>query len=828
MTQATNPYQMWLGLNVSGRPDCYTLLGLPMYEADTGKILVAAQNAMSRASIPMAPADEPLRQTLMSEIQLAQSCLLDPAQKQAYDQQLHAYFSGQGASVTAAQPATAAPVTASSGSASPATAAPAQTASPTATAAAASSDSSGDIKLKAKKASAATSAKSRAKSSAFGLYMGGVAIVLLAAIAGGAYYLFTEPVDEPIAQADPQPANPTPEPPQNEDADAKPKKGNSPPGPKSGNRPTSNDLANSIPGLGDPEETMANMPEMKSEPPEPKATAEDQAALESALATAWTGIGENDLAKSSIALDEVRQLPKTPEGKTDFARVDQFVQDLMAYNKALNEGTSSLRENEELTVGSTTFTVTTIDDNRIVIRFAGQNKGYERGQLPEGFQRAIALSRLKGEETVKQRIEAAHLLLSPKADIEYVRDLWTQSGADGNDLAALEAGKRSYLAGSMVAANDPPKSTEMTSTPTAPNSMTPMDSAPPASDDSAASAEQLAGLMKQARQQLIDRNAAAAQQLLTQAAPLVSAPQHQAKLAHLKQLIDWNQQFWQAVSTRLTKLPADSELDVNGTMIRIVESDANRLVIRMNGENLRYTLADIPAGLAKFLAEEELPTQAETKKIIGAFLLVTPDGGPDRAREEWATAFLPEEEINNLVAVLNDPYQLADDLIEQADIPAESDISAPAAAFQEKWSSRIQSAQRLDDHAKLGQEMAAEALAMPNGSPQQFAALRYALAESARGGDFATCSQIIQDWETRFAIDSGQWHLKAMQLAAGSSMSSKVHAAIAQHAINHVPLLRTDGQTKAADAMQALAEESAAKARDKDLVDAVQQLSDAR
>ncbi|QDU76096.1 hypothetical protein Pan97_31410 [Bremerella volcania] len=808
MTQATNPYQMWLGLNVTGRPDCYTLLGLPMYEADTGKILVAAQNAMSRASIPMAPADEPLRQTLISEIQLAQNCLLDPAQKQAYDQQLQAYFSGQAAPVASAQPVSAAPVQAAAPVSSPAP-----------------SDSSGDIQLKAKKTTAATSAKSRAKNSAFGLYMGGAALLLLAAIAGGAYYVFTEPADKPIAQADPKPEDTTPKPPIKEETEET--KGKTPPGPKSGTRPTSNDLANSIPGLGNPEETMAGMPAMNSKPPEPKATAEDQAELKAALETAWAGIREKDFAKSSIALDKVRKTPKTPEGKTDFERVDQFVQDLMAYNRALNEGTASLRENEELTVGSTTFTVTTLDDMRVVIRFAGQNKGYERGELPEGFQRAIALSRLKGEDTVKQRIEASHLLLSLKADIEYVRDLWTKSGADGSALAALEADKKKYLGSSMVASSTPSKPTEMTSTPTEPTSMTPMENTAAASANSNAQVDQLAGLMKQARQQIIDRNATAAQQLLAQAAPLATAAKHQEKLNQLKQIADWNQQFWQAVSSRLTKLPPDSDLDVNGTMIRVVESDANRLVIRMNGENRRYTLTDIPAGLAKFLAESELPTQADTKKIIGAFLLVTPDGGPERAREEWSTAFLPDEEISSLTAVLADPYKLADDLIEQATIPTEADISAPAAAFQEKWSSRIQSAQRLDDHAKIGQEMASAALAMPNGSPQQFAGFRYALAESARGGDFATCDQIIQDWHTRFAIDQGEWHLKAMQLAAGSSMSSKVHAAIVQHAIKHVPVLKADGQTKAAGAMLKIAEDSATKARDKDLVEAVKQLSSA-
>lgn len=806
MTQATNPYQMWLGLNVAGRPDCYTLLGLPMYEADTGKIMVAAQNAMARASIPMAPADEPLRQTLVSEIQLAQNCLLDPAQKQAYDQQLQSYFSVQAAPAQPVQPtvAVAQPV-----------AAPAAVANPPS-----SSDSSSEINLKSKKASAASSAKSRAKNSAFGLYVGGGALLLLAAIGGGAYYVFTEPATPEVAQNDPEPQSPTTTEPIEEETTSD-DKGKLPPKPNRGNRPDANELANSIPGLGNPDETLAGMPAMPEKPPEPQATPADEAQLQSAIAAAWTGIAKQDLAQASISLDEVRKTPKTDRGKEQFSQIDQFVQDLMAYNRALNEGLNSLRENEELTVGSTSFIVTTVDDNRVVIRFAGQNKGYERGNLPDGLKRAIAKSRLKGEDTVKQRIEASHLLLSSKADIDYVRNLWSQSGADGGALAALEAAKKKYLAGEMVASTMPDSSTEMTSTP---NDPMPMPQSVSAGDSKIENASKLGGLLKQARQQMIERHSAAAQQALAQAEPLATIPEHQAKLNNLKQLVELNQQFWTAVSSRLAKLQSDEDLDVNGMLTKVVEADANRLVLRVNGENRRYTLDDIPPGLAKFLAEMELPTQAETKKIIGAFLLVTPDGGADRAREEWSTAFLPEEEIDSLVAVLDDPYQLSDDLIEQTSIPSDADLSAPAAAFQEKWNARIQSAKRIDDHGKIGQEMAAEAVSMPNGSPEQFAGFRYALAEAARGGDFETCTRIIHDWHTRFSIDEGEWHLKAMQLASSSTSSSKVHAAIAQHAIEHVPSLKANGATTAAGAMTKVAAESAAKSRDKDLIDAVKQL----
>lgn len=822
MTLGTNPYQTWLGLNVTSRPDCYTLLGLPMYEADTGKILVAAQNAMSRASIPMAPADEPLRQTLLSEIQLAQTCLLDPAQKLAYDQQLQAYFQAQSAPVAptapmAASPMSAAPIGAPMGSA------------PSAQPATKPSDS-GDINLKARKASTAKNAKSRARNSSMGLYAGGGALLLLAAIAGGAYYAFKTPAEpEPVAHHDPQPQAK----PKVEEPEDTPRGQNKPPQPPKGTRPTSGELANSIPGLGNPMDNMPAMPAKPTKPVEPMATAKDQDDLKAAIANAWAGIAKRDYAMASTALDAVRKIPKTDEGKAEFSRVDQFVQDLMAYNRALNEGLGNLRENEELTVGSTQFTITTIDDNRIVLRYAGQNRGYQRDELPDGLQRAIAISRLKGEETDKQRIEASMLLLSPKADIEYVRDLWMRSGADAGALAQLEAEKQKYVAGQMVASNNP-NNTNMTSPPGNPSTTMPNAGMPNTGmtgttlpmnlPPGATSAEKLAALLKQARQQLIARNAGGAIQTLADAEPLATLPQHQAKVKRLEELSALNEQFWQAVSKQLTKLPPDEDLDVHGKLTRVVESDANRLVLRINGENHRYTLSDIPAGLAKFLAERELPNQVDTKKILGAFLLVTPEGGAERAREEWSAAFLPAEEIDELVAVLKDPYKLADDFIEQAPVPAETEVMAPAAAFLESWKSRMQSAQKFDDHAKLGQQMAEAARELPNGSPEQFAAFRYSLAEAARGNDFETCTAIIDDWHTRFTIDQGEWHLKAMQLASSSTTTPGVHARIVEHALEQIPKLKATGDDKVVPQMLKIAEDSAAKSRNRDLVEAVKQL----
>lgn len=810
----TNPYQTWLGLSVAGRPDCYTLLGLPLYETDPSKIMVAAENALARAAIPMAPQDEPLRQTLVSEIQAARQCLLDPAQKQTYDQQLQAFYQSQTPASSAPQ-ATEAP--AAIPIAAPVAVSAAPVVSPTETV-----NPQVKSELRGVPKSAAATARYRARSSSLSFYGGVVALLLLAGAAGGVYYYVasqqppqqtaqdssTPPPDE-APQAAPA-TEPTPDP----DSAA----GNTP----SGERPSADELANSIGGLGDPDQAMAAMDDgdaMSASPPE--ATAEEQQLLQQAIEAAWGAINQQSYGEASVALDQVRGLPKTVQGESQFAATDQFVQDLMAFQKGLNDGIQSLSEGEQLLVGSTPLTIHSLPSNRVVIRVAGQSRGYERDKLPEGLKRAIALSRITADDARKKRIEASYLLLSPLAESDYVRDLWVKAGADGDVLTNLEGAKRRYFRMPDAPQGGTPADAELVTGPA-------MEDAPPQEplSEEMQAAQQLGNALESARQLLSERQVEQAQVTLSEVASLATLPEHRAKLERLEALVQLNDQFWKAVSEEMGSLPADEELDVNGTLTRIVEATPTRITLRLAGQNRRYTLLDLPPGLAKFLAEQKLGTdQGETHRIVGAFLLVTPQGGPDKAREAWMKAREQGISVDDLMALLSDDYQLVDDLIEQAPVPTESDLAAPAASFMQRWKAPLAAAKRVTEHAELGLQMAAEAKAMPNGSPQQFAAYRYALAEAARGGDFDACTTIIDQWHIRFAIEPGQWHLKAMQLASSSSSATSIHAAITRHALQQIPLLREAGQAEVADAMLKVAQVSVSRARDKELLEAVNQLA---
>jgi len=798
MNGTTNPYRTWLGLDVDIRPDCYTLLGLPAYENDRGKIIVAVQAAQSRAAIPMSPADEPFRQSLLAEIQAAEACLLDPQQKQAYDAQLQAYYAGQQTPVQSTVATMAAPAT------SPITSvAPANPAAPT-------------VKGSA---SAVGAAKSRAQRSSSGFYGAAIALLLVAAVGGGAfYYLAYLPAleQERVAKqsespselsnqiADNKPTNKTEPVPE----EKKPENSATP----NGKRPTAGELANSIPGLGDPNDAMNNLPAANgmNRPAASMATEQQQQALDAAIETAWRAVSNQSLDQAAAALEGVRGLPKTPEGEATFARTDRLIGDLLTFQRALTGGLASLEENETLQVGSTQFTVTTINNDRIVIRVAGQNKAYEKGQLPEGLKRAIAISRIEGNDTEAKRIEASFLLLSKLADADYIRNLWMQSGAPADDLAALESAREKYVSTQASAST-----TMQANTSVAPSEMTDIQKA-----------DQLASRLKQAKTFLAQRKVAQAGAALQNADQLVAIPAHAEVLARHKRLVELNDQFWKSVSDQLTKLTIDGDLDVNGTIVRVVEADANRLVIRMAGMNRRYTLADIPPGLAKFLAEQNLGTaNAETHLVLGAFLLAIPEAEEDKVRDAWSMADLRGASPSMLLPLLNEDYQLANQLIEKSSVPDDNQLSDASMEFLAQWGERLEKATSHTDHAQLGQEMAAAAKSLPNGSNEQFVAYRFALAESAKGVDFATCTSIIDSWGARFEIDKEPWHLKAMQLAAGSSQSTKVFQAIAQHAIERYPKAASGSNPTVAQSILNIAQVAATKSRDKSLQDAVQALA---
>ncbi|MCC9609218.1 hypothetical protein LOC68_06330 [Blastopirellula sp. JC732] len=848
MTDPNNPYFRWLGLSVYGRPDYYALLGLRTFETDPQTIAAYGEQTFLRVQTQHGGAEEASRQQILQEISAARACLQNPALKAVYDQQLQQYYAQYGGAQYAAPQYGGNPGYPAAPQGNPMApagnypgpqgggygAGPAMPTPPAPEPSAAEPP----VQVGGGSASAAKRAKSRAKGGSRLFWASALSVLALGGAAAGGYvYWQSIQPEEEVAEAEPELPTPTTEElDETDESDGKKKKDRKY---LSGKRPTAEELAGSIPSLGDPNERMNEMGEMpKPQPPaKPQPTAAEKTQLEGAIQTAWQHLAAGDFSAAQTTLAGVSSLNKTDDGEAEFKRIDQLAKNLVAFHSAVDASLAKLQGGEQLQVGTTEFSVVSKTPSHLVLRVAGQSKSYELATLPEGLRRALALYSLPGDEAQKKLVEGSFLLFSSIADPNHAMDVWKEAASQGADISsyvALVDEKKRYAPAPRtmpptVAMVEEPATTPTMTTPTAmtPEPMTPATTPPamaPVVGDDKANAVKLGQMLTAAKQALVERRPQDAQRILTDAAPLATLPEHQEKTARLQKLADNIQQFWTAVSEEIAGLTADTDITVGSTVARVVENRADYLVLRLNGENKRYTLSDMPAGLAMHFATEHMTAdEGEAKTIRGSFLFVSPDGGADRADAMWTEAKLAGADLGDLPQIISDNYDLADDLLVQVPVPADDTLMEATTTFQGKWAASFSSAKRASDHILLAKKLLDEGKSIEGDPELQFVTFRYALAEAAKGGELPLCNEIVIAWAKRFTIDPLEWDLKSFQLAAASE-SSQQQERVAQYALTLAPRLAKAGRHDEAVAVAKTAETAAKKARNKELIDQIEQL----
>jgi hypothetical protein len=107
---AFDPYWKWLGIPPAEQPpNLYRLLGVGMFESDPEVIANAADRQMVHVRSFQGGRYSELSQKLLNELAAARVCLLDPAKKAAYDEQLRSQLHVQPAANAAASRAAAPP-----------------------------------------------------------------------------------------------------------------------------------------------------------------------------------------------------------------------------------------------------------------------------------------------------------------------------------------------------------------------------------------------------------------------------------------------------------------------------------------------------------------------------------------------------------------------------------------------------------------------------------------------------------------------------------------------------------------------------------------------
>ncbi|MDO4858775.1 MAG: hypothetical protein Q4A17_12615 [Thermoguttaceae bacterium] len=80
-----NVYQKYLGIAINGKPDHYTLLGVPFKESNPDTIAAAARQRKEILALQETPENQTEIQLLISEIKHARDCLLDDKARKQYE-----------------------------------------------------------------------------------------------------------------------------------------------------------------------------------------------------------------------------------------------------------------------------------------------------------------------------------------------------------------------------------------------------------------------------------------------------------------------------------------------------------------------------------------------------------------------------------------------------------------------------------------------------------------------------------------------------------------------------------------------------------------------
>ncbi|MEX0586783.1 MAG: hypothetical protein WD176_09070, partial [Pirellulales bacterium] len=254
---------------------------------------------------------------------------------------------------------------------------------------------------------------------------------------------------------------------------------------------------------------------------------------------------------------------------------------------------------------------------------------------------------------------------------------------------------------------------------------------------------------------------------------LAQTPEQKAMCDRLKSLTHYVGEFWKAVRESMKGLKGGEELQIREIIGIVVESSPDSITIKIAGRNRTFDHLTLPSGVAEVLADRWLKQDDPVSKVIkGAFYAVDPQREPKDARRLWQEAQLAGADVEQLLPVLDDKYDIKSHAVakvapKKGAVPGPMVVDAAAAQIKSKFATEIRAAKsKPQANYDLVRKMLEEA-ALPMDSD----AARYALICEAR--DIATNAKLIQialeavdTLEQWFNIDSLPMKAEAITKAA--------------------------------------------------------------
>jgi hypothetical protein len=214
-------------------------------------------------------------------------------------------------------------------------------------------------------------------------------------------------------------------------------------------------------------------------------------------------------------------------------------------------------------------------------------------------------------------------------------DVGTPGGMDGDRMSSPPAESEKPTADKPSADSSRPESDKPTPDrpqPDKPESDKPIPEAKPreAGPEEAAA---VAKSLNDVRAALANRELSSAKDLLDEATIEATAPDSRTRVHRVEILTSYVEMFWDAVRKTLPKLEAAETIEIDGSMIAVVEADEEHLVVRIEGRNREYTWKKLPAKIAYYLANRWLaPDDPVRNLVLAAFEIVEPKGDLTRAQ----------------------------------------------------------------------------------------------------------------------------------------------------------------------------------------------------
>jgi hypothetical protein len=123
-------------------------------------------------------------------------------------------------------------------------------------------------------------------------------------------------------------------------------------------------------------------------------------------------------------------------------------------------------------------------------------------------------------------------------------------------------------------------------------------------------------VLAEIRSALASRDLPVAKAKLTEAAKTEGDEAFTSERDRLQSLYQHLEEFWKAVDEAAKSLEATEELMVGEIRVAVVEYEPGLLVLRVNGQNRRYTVKTLPAAVALTLAKRVLKPEAPVNKVL--------------------------------------------------------------------------------------------------------------------------------------------------------------------------------------------------------------------